>query len=186
MKLMAKRREDRFQTAEGFIQALAGQPETAGQGRFCPSCGISVGRGARYCATCGAELGAPSSDPRCLACGAEAGEANACPKCRRPFVSDHRLLFNTGTLTGKTFRIPEGTYVVGREELSRRDPHISRRHFQVQCLNGSVFVEDVGSTNKTFVAGQLADGLNPLVDGMEFGLAGNAATYTCNQERIMP
>jgi len=35
-----------------------------------------------------------------------------------------------------TFCIPEGNYVVRRDALSERDPHDSRRHFRVQCLNG--------------------------------------------------
>ena len=177
MKLMAKQREDRFQTAETFLEALEGQSSNV---CVCASCGALVGTVARFCPCCGAELGVRPRPARCLACGGEVGEASACPKCRRPFTSSHRLLFGTGTLTGMIFRIPEGSYIVGRDVLSERDPHISRRHFRVQCLNGSVLVEDVGSTNKTYVAGQPADRLTPLVAGLEFAFAGNIATYTAS------
>ncbi|HUT56925.1 MAG TPA: protein kinase [Phycisphaerae bacterium] len=180
MKLMAKRPEDRFQTAEAFLKALKGQPSKVGAGGFCTSCGSPAEAGAKFCRYCGAELGVRPRPARCLACGGEAGEASTCPKCRRPFTADHRLLFGTGTLTGMTFRIPEGNYVVGRDALSERDPHISRRHFRVQCLNSSVFVEDAGSTKKTYVAGHPADQLMPLVAGLEFALAGNTATYTAS------
>jgi hypothetical protein len=180
MKLMAKQREDRFQTAEAFLKALKGQPSNVVGAGFCTSCGASVEAGAKFCRYCGAELGVRPRLARCLACGGEAGEASVCPKCRRPFTSDHRLLFVTGTLTGMTFRIPEGNYVVGRDALLERDPHISRRHFRVQCLNGCVLVEDAGSTNKTYVAGHPADQLMPLVAGLEFAFAGNTATYTAS------
>jgi hypothetical protein len=180
MKLMAKRPEDRFQTAEAFLKALKGQSSNVGGvAGFCTSCGASAEAGAKFCRYCGAELGGRPRPARCLACGGEAGETAACPQCRRPFTSDHRLLFGTGTLTGMTFRIPEGNYVVGRDTLSERgDPHISRKHFRVQCLNGCVLVEDAGSTNKTYVAGHPADQLMPLVAGLEFAIAGNTATYT--------
>ena len=180
MKLMAKRPEDRFQTAEAFLKVLKGQPSNVGAGGFCTSCGAPAEAGAKFCRYCGAELGVRPRPARCLACGGEAGEASTCPKCRRPFTADHRLLFGTGTLTGMTFRIPEGNYVVGRDALSERDLHISREHFRVQCLISSVFVEDAGSTNKTYVAGHPADQFMPLVAGLEFALAGNTATYTAS------
>lgn len=184
MKLLAKRPEDRLSDAEAFLLALAGQtPVTVGCD-FCPSCGARAAADARYCRECGAGLRSSWTAPaRCLACGAEAGEAPTCGRCGRPFATDHRLLFVAGPLTGHTFRIPQGNYTVGRDELAARDQHLSRRHFHVICVDGHVSVADAGSTNKTYVAGQLADRAIPLLHGLELSVAGNRARYTCGQER---
>jgi len=93
-------------------------------------------------------------------------------------VGDHRLRFTRGALAGRQFRIPQGVYVVGRAELCDRDQHISRRHLRVACLNGSVFLADAGSANKTYVNGQPADTATPLFQGAEVCIAGNTAVYT--------
>ena len=83
-------------------------------------------------------------------------------------------------MTGKTFRVPEGKYEVGRDELSPRDAHISRRHLRVVCSNGSVQLEDAGSTNKTYIAGRQADHPVLLRRGLEIAIAGNVANYFTN------
>ena len=74
----------------------------------------------------------------------------------------------------------EGIYVVGRNELSSRDPLISRHHVNVTCVNGNVYIEDAGSTNKTYIAGQLAHGVVSLIAGQELSIAGNTGIYTLN------
>ena len=179
MRLLAKRPEGRFQSAEEFIQAVHGVPQPA-NGDFCFACGEPVATTYKYCHRCGVALQARPNEPaRCLACGAMAGDAPVCPGCSRTFShADHRLQFVSGSLTAAAFRIPEGHYVVGRQQLSARDCHISRRHFWVSCSDGSVVVQDAGSTNKTFVAGLPGDVPTQLVQGHELYVAGNTATYT--------
>jgi serine/threonine protein kinase len=183
MRLLAKQPEARFQTAQALRDALSqpGQPQA--NGRHCTSCGITLQHGARFCHGCGANLG-PSGQRliHCLACGALAGGANACTGCGRSFSErDHRLEFGVGALTGVVFRIPEGIYEVGRASLLPRDSHISRRHLRVACSNGTIHVQDAGSANRTYVAGQLADRPTPLCTGQTVTVAGNTATYLINQ-----
>ena len=182
MRLLAKQRGARFQSAAEFIQALAGQSQPA-QARFCRSCGLRVERPASYCTGCGAQLNTSGTPPaRCLACGAPAPDTSACSGCGRPFrQSEHRLSFVTGSLSGQVFRMPEGTYFVGREQLSPRDQHISRRHFSVFCTDGVVRVQDAGSTNKTYVEGQPADGAIQLRPKQQVTIGGNVARYTLGQ-----
>lgn len=188
MKLLAKRPEERYQSAEEFRQAIgATLPNpfpTLGPAPAstvaCRSCGAPTTVGSTFCGNCGASL-APQFDGGvyCLACGAAVATEAACPNCRRPFSPcDHRLRFHAGPLTGYTFRIPEGQYPVGRESLLERDRHVSRSHLHVSCLNGTVFGSDAGSANKTYVAGQLAFCPLQFVPGCEIRIAGNTAIYS--------
>ena len=187
MKLLAKLPEERFQTAQEFIQAISTPTPSVPsapsvQAMLCASCGSQIQTVCRYCPTCGAPQHVGRCEPaRCLACGTIVADIAVCPGCYRPFSHcDHRFNFNGGTLLGVIFRVPEGIYHVGRNELSSRDCHISRRHLFVSCTNGTVSVQDAGSTNKTYVAGQLADRLLVLSIGQELSIAGNTAIYTHN------
>ncbi|MFH1107758.1 MAG: FHA domain-containing protein [Planctomycetota bacterium] len=183
MRMLAKQPEARFQTAQAFRDALGQRGQVDENARFCTSCGIVLQNGARFCHGCGAELSASGSRSfRCLACGVMADGSTACPGCGRSFSThDHRLEFGAGALTGLVFRIPEGIYEVGRASLLPRDSHISRRHFRVACSNGAIHVEDAGSANKTYVAGQFAGNPTLLVAGQQLTVAGSTATYLRNQ-----
>ena len=183
MRLLAKNRDARFGTAEEFLAAWNGRaPASLPSPTFCLSCGASIQPGGNFCLSCGAGIkDAPNAHAFCFACGAAAGEVTHCPKCHRSFGhSNHRLHFLSGTMTGRIFRVPEGKYEVGRDELSPRDGHISRRHLRVMCSNGTVQLEDAGSTNKTYVAGRQVDRPVLLRRGLEIVIAGNVASYSSN------
>ena len=179
MTLLAKRAEARFQSAGEFCQALHGPSTPNAASHFCTACGTAVVAGSRYCCQCGMELSTDNSDQlRCLACGTQAASEPVCPSCRLVFSStDHRLVFAQGPLTGVAFRIPEGIYTVGREQLLPRDQHISRVHLKIACLNGSVHLQDAGSANRTYVAGQAAESPILLHSGQDIRIADNTATY---------
>lgn len=179
MKLLEKQCGQRFQSADDFIAALDGTILVQQANCFCISCGSRIQPGVSYCHNCGAFLNANQNQPvLCLACGTPAQAADTCPGCNRTFsCCDHQLNFASGSLTGITFRIPEGTFTVGRNELSPRDYHISRRHLLVACSNGSVHVEDAGSANKTYVGTQLANHPILLTAGEPLCIAGNIANY---------
>jgi serine/threonine protein kinase len=134
--------------------------------------------GARFSTCCGVNLLGPKRWSCVLHVAARPTTSRLAPACQRSFSSaNHRFVFDSGSVTGKTFRIPEGTFVVGRDIIESRDFSISRRHFRVECNNGTVRVQDAGSTNKTYVAGQLADRLIQLRPDQEFLIAGNRAVY---------
>lgn len=179
MKLLEKQPEHRFQTADDFIAALDGTIPIAQANCFCISCGLRTQPGIQYCQNCGAALNVSQSQSTlCLACGTPAEAVSVCPGCNRVFSnSDHHICFASGSLTGKSFRIPEGTFAVGRNELSPRDYHISRRHLLVVCSNGSVHIEDAGSANKTYVGTNLADHPILLTANEPLCIAGNMANY---------
>ncbi len=176
LRLLAKKPEDRFRSAEEFRQALC-VPSGSGGTAFCFSCGKAIQSTSRFCPSCGAGL-MVTTTVLCLACGFAVGNSPTCPGCKLAFSPcDHRIAFDAGACAGKTFRIPEGIYEVGRDIIEPRDYSISRRHFHVACSNGSVQVQDAGSANQTYVAGQLADRLMELRPHQEFLIARNHAIY---------
>jgi ABC-type multidrug transport system ATPase subunit/pSer/pThr/pTyr-binding forkhead associated (FHA) protein len=77
---------------------------------------------------------------------------------------------------------PREILLAGQEVVIGRDaeagllipsPMVSRRHARVFARNGQYLIEDLGSTNKTYLNGQLLDGPQPLNDGDRIRL-GNA------------
>src|SRR3954468_3058123 len=64
----------------------------------------------------------------------------------------------SGPGAGQSLELSE-EIVVGREDagLVIDDPEISRRHARVSPVDGGVMVEDLGSTNGTFVNGERAE-----------------------------
>lgn len=44
------------------------------------------------------------------------------------------------------------TYIIGREgHIYINDPAVSKRHAEIQIINGEIFLRDLGSTNGTFL-----------------------------------
>jgi pSer/pThr/pTyr-binding forkhead associated (FHA) protein len=44
------------------------------------------------------------------------------------------------------------TYIIGREgHIYINDPTVSKKHAEIQILNGEVYLRDLGSTNGTFL-----------------------------------
>jgi pSer/pThr/pTyr-binding forkhead associated (FHA) protein len=56
------------------------------------------------------------------------------------------------------------TYIIGREgHIYINDPTVSKRHAEIQIINGEVYLRDLGSTNGTFLIKNQR--LVPLVEG---------------------
>jgi predicted component of type VI protein secretion system len=85
------------------------------------------------------------------------------------FVATLRI--QNGPRAGQTFEVL-GELVIGREGASLviEDDRVSRRHAIVRALPGALEVEDLGSTNGTFVDGRRLDGRATVSDGAEIRL----------------
>jgi pSer/pThr/pTyr-binding forkhead associated (FHA) protein len=79
-----------------------------------------------------------------------------------------------GLESGQTFRLDRLKAALGRHagqnDIVLRDPYISSKHAQIIYKAGRFFIEDLGSTNKTFINGVALIPGKPVVlsDGMEF------------------
>ena len=79
------------------------------------------------------------------------------------------LRFISGKYQGGEFPLEENREViVGRSsdlDMVLVEEMVSRRHARIQLVGGSVNIDDLGSTNGTFVDGELAAGDMPLSPG---------------------
>lgn len=103
----------------------------------CPVCGTPNGPGEAYCQDCGLMFGSVSGDVE-------------------PLPDSSQLPRLSDAATGREFFLNPGVNTIGREmaDVVLADPTVSRKHAQVTLNNGSLLVEDLGSTNGTFVAGR--------------------------------
>ena len=65
-----------------------------------------------------------------------------------------QLTAKTGAFKGASWTIGESPLVLGRDilcDITIDDPLVSRRHCEVKFVDGAVSVEDLGSSNATFV-----------------------------------
>ncbi len=85
-------------------------------------------------------------------------------------------------LAGTVLRLRPGKQVLGRSahaDLQIDDRHLSARHAVIDCLGGRVFVEDVGSSNGTWIDGERIRGIRELHRG-------ESVTFGCVEARLAP
>ena len=80
----------------------------------------------------------------------------------------HQLVMKTGPAPGKVFSMEKTEISIGREmgsDVFVNDEEVSRRHARLTSQFGDYVLEDLGSTNGTFVNGQRATGQRILKPG---------------------
>jgi predicted component of type VI protein secretion system len=82
--------------------------------------------------------------------------------------SNFRMVMRSGPTVGKVYPLEKSEMFVGRDlsnEVVINDPEISRRHARLFQQGNSYVLEDLGSTNGTFINGQRLMGPNVLRPG---------------------
>lgn len=85
-----------------------------------------------------------------------------------------KLNVRQGPRPNLIFELDKDSYTIGREagnEIVIEDPQVSRRHAHLTRQGGTYFIEDVGSTNGTYVNGKRVTAPLPLNNGDLIGLA---------------
>lgn len=109
--------------------------------------------------------------------------------------SNFRLVMRSGPTVGKVFPVDKAEIFVGRDlnnDVVINDPEISRRHARLFQQGNSFVLEDLGSTNGTFVNGQRIMGPNVLRpgDAVTFGermsLVFESAEYDQDATMVSP
>lgn len=70
---------------------------------------------------------------------------------------DYQLTMRSGPTPGKTYPIDQEELLLGRDmtnDIAISDPEVSRRHARFFMQNENILVEDLGSTNGTFLNGE--------------------------------
>lgn len=79
-----------------------------------------------------------------------------------------RMVMRSGPAAGKVFPLEKSELVVGRDlnnDVVINDPEVSRRHARLFVQGDTYVLEDLGSTNGTFVGGARLSGPYPLRPG---------------------
>lgn len=74
----------------------------------------------------------------------------------------------SGPTAGQRFELARRSLIVGRDpvcDLPINDVEVSRRHARLLAQGGGYTIEDLGSTNGTFVNGERISGITPLNPG---------------------
>jgi predicted component of type VI protein secretion system len=82
--------------------------------------------------------------------------------------ANFRMVMRSGPTVGKVYPLEKSEIFVGRDlsnDIVINDPEISRRHARLYVQGASYVLEDLGSTNGTFVNGQRLMGANVLRPG---------------------
>lgn len=97
-----------------------------------------------------------------------------------------RLVVRRGPQPNQTFDISKDVTTLGRDitnDIVINDPEVSRHHLRIARTADGCSLEDLGSTNGTFVNGQRISGSRPLNNGDMIGLG---ETVTLGYERLRP
>jgi hypothetical protein len=95
------------------------------------------------------------------------------------------LVVRQGVQVGTTYHITSAEVILGREEetdIPVRDPEVSRRHARLSWQSGNYFVEDLGSTNGTFLNGALIASPQPLRSGDTIGMGQTLLVFRTEAE----
>jgi hypothetical protein len=101
-------------------------------------------------------------------------------------IDGSRLVMNEGPQPDQTFVLDHDRLTIGRDpnnDIVINDPQVSRQHVRIRRQGGLTLIEDMGSTNGTFVNGMRLANPHTLANGDLISL-GDAVTLTYYEAAI--
>jgi hypothetical protein len=95
-----------------------------------------------------------------------------------------RLIVRRGPQPNQTYELTKDVVTIGRDitnDIVINDPEVSRHHLRFTKVASGYNIEDLGSTNGTFINGQRISGSKPLNNGDMIGLG---ETVTLGYEMV--
>jgi predicted component of type VI protein secretion system len=83
-------------------------------------------------------------------------------------MAQFQFVMRSGPLIGKVYPLEAQEITIGRDAsnmIAISDPEISRRHARMELRGSAYVIQDLGSTNGTFVNGMRVGGIQPLNPG---------------------
>lgn len=107
----------------------------------------------------------------------------------------YQLVMKTGPAPGKVYTLEKSEILIGREagsDVFINDVEVSRRHAHLTLQGNNYMLEDLGSTNGTFINGQMLTGprlLQPndtIILGEKVSLTFEAVAFDPNATLVTP
>jgi hypothetical protein len=101
-------------------------------------------------------------------------------------IDGSRLVMSEGPQPDQTFVLDHDRLTIGRDpnnDIVINDPQVSRQHARIRRQGGLTVIEDMGSTNGTFVNGMRLANPHTLATGDSISL-GDAVTLTYHEAAI--
>ncbi len=117
----------------------------------------------------------PSNARRCAQCEEDISDIS--PVAHADTTSAPAIQYILSSLDGvSAFQIQEDNVIIGREcsfrEYLSTKRYVSRAHAKLSINQGNLLIENLSTTNYTYVNNQKIDGATELKDGDELGLGG--------------
>ena len=83
-------------------------------------------------------------------------------------MAQYQLVMRAGPNAGKTYPLEQAELTIGRDTVNQitiNDAEVSRKHARLTLKGNDYVIEDLGSTNGTFVSGQRLSGPHTLKPG---------------------